>query len=76
VAEGRLEQALVLPDGVKVIVDNRRHTLEAYDLRRDSAELNNLADETSVLEPPLARLERFFAVHTIQRPGDGVPYRP
>jgi hypothetical protein len=76
VAEGRLKQALVLPDGMKVIVDNRRHTLEVYDLRQDPAELNNLADEASIVDPPLARLERFFAVHTIKRPGYKVPYRP
>jgi arylsulfatase A-like enzyme len=43
IAEGRLRRALVLGSR-KVIVDERVHTLEAYDLARDPGELHNLYD--------------------------------
>lgn len=43
IAEGRLRRALVL-DSRKVIVDERVHTLEAYDLASDPRELHNLSD--------------------------------
>ena len=42
-AEGRLRRALVLGSR-KIIVDERVHTLEAYDLAHDPGELHNLYD--------------------------------
>ena len=53
-AEGRLRRALIL-GSQKVIVDERVHTLEAYDLARDPGELHNLYD----LQPE--RFTRMFA---------------
>lgn len=71
-AEGRLKQTLVLPDGLKVIVDNQTHSVELYDLTTDPNELDTLAD-TPRLDEPLFLLRKFFEVHT--RPGYKVPYR-
>jgi hypothetical protein len=71
-AEGRLKQALVLPDGMKVVVDNQNNNVELYNLTADPGELHNLAD-SELLKQPLAMLRRFFEVHT--RPGYKVPYR-
>ncbi|HTU57318.1 MAG TPA: sulfatase-like hydrolase/transferase, partial [Polyangiales bacterium] len=42
-AEGRLRRALILGSR-KIIVDERVHTLEAYDLARDPGELHNIYD--------------------------------
>ena len=41
-AEGRLKKALYLDERLKVIVDDRFHTAELYDLDDDPGELNNL----------------------------------
>ncbi|HET8935337.1 MAG TPA: sulfatase-like hydrolase/transferase [Polyangiales bacterium] len=43
IAEGRLRRALILGSR-KLIVDERVHTIEAYDLARDAGELHNLYD--------------------------------
>jgi hypothetical protein len=76
VAEGRLERALVFPDGVKVIHDSRTHSIEIYDLAKDPGELVNLYDEADPAMVERARvLLRYFAVHTLARPGYTVPYR-
>jgi len=75
VAESRLMRALVLRDGMKVIVDDRNHTVELYDLGRDPGELENLADDEARLLRPLSLLRKYFAAHTIQRAGYEVPYR-
>jgi arylsulfatase A-like enzyme len=74
VAEGRLKQALVLPDGMKVIVDNRTRTIELYDLNTDPGELDNLADDTARLERPLGLLRQLFSAHKNERPWYKVPY--
>ncbi|MCB9540131.1 MAG: sulfatase [Myxococcales bacterium] len=76
VAEGRLKQAMVFPDGYKVIRDQRNGSVELYDLRKDPDELVNLADaEPELLEERLGDLHGFFEVHKIRRPGYTIPYR-
>jgi membrane-anchored protein YejM (alkaline phosphatase superfamily) len=75
-AEGRLKQALVFPDGTKVIADERRKTLELYDLNRDPLELDNRVDEVDVAtEPHVLAFRAFFDAHRIRRKGYKVPYR-
>ncbi len=74
-AEGRLKQALILPDGQKVIVDNRMNTVELYDLRTDPGETNSLADDEERLSTPLSLLRQFFQVHANRTPGYSPPYR-
>jgi hypothetical protein len=69
VAEGRGKQALLLPDGRKVIVDNRSYTLELYDLGADPGEQHNLADDGAQIAEPLGLLRAFFAAHRSRRPG-------
>lgn len=75
VAEGRLKRAMVFPDGMKVITDDRRGTIEAYDLRSDPKEERNLYEEGSKVEGHVALLRAFFDAHSIKRPGYKIPYR-
>jgi arylsulfatase A-like enzyme len=76
-AEGRLRRALYMPDGLKVILDTRRETVEVYDLLQDPGETHNLFDEApSRADPALATLQTFFAVHAYRRPGYRAPYKP
>ena len=42
-AEGRLKPAMVFGDGIKVIRNLRRNTIEVYDLRRDPHQRHNLS---------------------------------
>jgi choline-sulfatase len=59
-AEGRLRRALVLGSR-KVIVDERIHTVEAYDLAEDPGELHNLYDtQTERFRGMLAALQVYF----------------
>jgi len=76
VAEGRLKRAMVLPDGLKIILDDRNRTPEIYDLKQDPGELRNLADDPQLSARPKAMLERFFKAHRIKREGYKIPYRP
>ncbi len=74
-AETRLKQAMITPDGMKVIVDTRRNTIELYDLTVDPGEQTNLADDhPERLAEPLSRLRRFFEVHRLKKPGYEPPY--
>lgn len=74
-AEGRLKRAMVFPDGVKVITDERHGTIEVYDLRADPEETRNLFNEESETAGRAAVLRAFFAERTIKRSGYRVPYR-
>jgi hypothetical protein len=74
-AEGRLKRAIVFPDGVKVITDERHGTIEVYDLRADPDETRNLFNEENETAERAAILRAFFAERTIKRSGYRVPYR-
>jgi arylsulfatase A-like enzyme len=76
-AEGRLRRALYMPDGLKVIEDTRRETVEIYDLAKDPGETRNLFDEDPArADPALATLEAFFEAHALAKPGYRPPYKP
>jgi arylsulfatase A-like enzyme len=76
-AETRLKQAFLHPDGIKVIRDNRRGTVEVYDLRYDPGELRNrVGDMTPTMRLALLQLDQFFRVHTYGLGGYSPPYRP
>ena len=56
--------ALCQRDGLKVIIDLRHHTMEAYDLARDPKERLNLVDEDPARAgPALGQLQAFFDAH-------------
>lgn len=74
-AEARLKQALVLPDGLKVILDNHLNTVELYDLRSDPSESKSLAEDEEILSRPLSLVQQFFEVHRNKTPGYKPPYR-
>jgi arylsulfatase A-like enzyme len=76
-AEGRLRRALIRPDGLKVIEDSRRKVVEVYDLATDPGETRNLFDQDpSRVDPALAELRAFFAVHTRTEGGYRPRYKP
>ncbi|MCA9561750.1 MAG: sulfatase, partial [Myxococcales bacterium] len=76
IAEGRLKKALITPDGLKVIRDDRAHTLEIYDLKSDPDESDNLAGaDHPGADAAVRRLRRFFKVHTLKKPGYTPPFR-
>ncbi|MDI3286146.1 sulfatase [Polyangium sp. 15x6] len=74
-AETRMKRALVLRDGTKIIVDDRSHTVEVFDLASDPGETQSLADDPARLHTPLSHLRRFLATHTLKREGYVPPYR-
>lgn len=60
IAEGRLRRALIFGSR-KVIIDDRVHTVEAYDLARDPGELHNLYDsQPERFEDMFAALQAYF----------------
>lgn len=76
-AEGRLKKAIVFPDGMKAIVDDRHHTAEVYDLVRDPDEAQNLLDsDPKRAERRIGTVRRFFEIHQIRRAGYEIPFRP
>jgi membrane-anchored protein YejM (alkaline phosphatase superfamily) len=76
-AEGRLRRALYMDSGLKIIEDARRKTVEAYDLSGDPDELKNLFDtDRDRVLPGLIALRRFFALHSLSKPGYETPYKP
>ena len=76
IAEGRLKQSMVLPDGHKLIFDQRTGTKEIYDLHRDPGELRNLYDEMGAQgDAKIAILRAFFSVHKIRKRGYKIPFR-
>jgi arylsulfatase A-like enzyme len=73
---GRRIQALILPNGKKVIFDLRRRTTEVYDLGADPGEIDNLADDPShEVTSAIATAGYFFDVHTLKRAGWEPPWR-
>jgi hypothetical protein len=75
-AEGRLRRSLTEPDGLKVIEDLRRKTVEVYDLNLDPGETRNLWDVDTVRsEAALADLRAFFATHAWRLDGYEPPYK-
>lgn len=76
-AETRLKKALIFPDGMKAIVDDRHGTSEVYNLKSDPGELINLldADDPRAAER-ISAVKSFFEVHKLARPGYAVPFRP
>lgn len=76
VAEARLKRAIVTTDGKKIIHDTRSRSVELYDLKKDPKEENNVYDEDSAeAVEMLGRVKRFFAAHTLKKPGYKVPFR-
>jgi arylsulfatase A-like enzyme len=72
---GRLMQALIFPDGMKLIRNNRNHTHELYDLRADPGELKNLHDTAPDAAQRRALLDALFSANVYSAPGYKVPYR-
>lgn len=76
IAEGRLKQAMVLPNGLKLIRNQREETFEIYDLSKDPKELHNLYDEMGEQGPlEMQKLVDFFQTHQIRKEGYEIPYR-
>ena len=76
IAEGRLKQAMVLSNGLKLIRNQREKTFEIYDLTKDPGELDNLYDkmgDRGALE--MQELVRFFETYQIRKEGYEIPYR-
>jgi arylsulfatase A-like enzyme len=73
-AENRLQQALILPNGLKVIYDTRTRIAELYDLLSDPEETNDLSDDTERLREPLLTLKTFFDVHRYRDHGYEPPF--
>lgn len=75
-AEARLKRSLYASNGLKVIEDLRRKTVEVYDLQDDPGELHNLfdpSDATTLLA--LAELRAFFEMHRNSTRGYEPPFR-
>jgi arylsulfatase A-like enzyme len=71
----RLMRSVVFRDGMKLIEDRRRGTVELYDLVHDPAERDNLWDRGGTdAQSRLALLQAFFEAHTLKRPGYSPPY--
>ncbi len=76
IAEGRLKQAMVLPNGLKLIRNQREKTFEIYDLNKDPKELDNLYDKIGDQGPAeMQELVRFFQTYQIRKKGYTIPYR-
>ncbi|NUP14399.1 MAG: sulfatase [Polyangiaceae bacterium] len=75
-AEGRLRRAMFVGD-LKVIVDLRRKTIEAYDLAKDPKELRNLYDvDRARVLPALAALRSYFDARSYTADGYEPLYKP
>lgn len=75
-AEGRLRRAMVVGD-VKVIVDLRRRTVEAFDIAKDPGELRNLYDEDPArVAPALAALGAYYQGRAFTKDGYQPIYKP
>jgi arylsulfatase A-like enzyme len=72
---GRLLQAYVFDDEIKVIRNNRNHTVELYDLKKDPGETQNVFDTTPDALERLAVVSAFFEANAFRLPGYAPPYR-
>jgi arylsulfatase A-like enzyme len=64
----RGHRAMVFNDGIKLIADDKLHTLELFDLRRDPGEVENLADARHELaNQRRALLDAFCDAHRLPR---------
>ena len=74
----RLLQAMLFPgdDGLlKIIRDNRRGTVELYNLTKDPGELKNIyREDDPVSKSKLALLSAFFRAHTLREKGYHPPF--
>jgi arylsulfatase A-like enzyme len=68
-AEARLKQAMIFPNGMKIIYDTRTGSAELYDLRRDPDERHDLSGDSGKLRESLEELRSFFAIHTLRTNG-------
>jgi choline-sulfatase len=77
-AEGRLRLTLIEPDGMKVIDDPRRKTVEAYDLVADPNELHDVFGSDPRADGALVELRTFFKNNELaaKRPGYSPPFKP
>ncbi len=71
----RKMKMMLFPDGMKLIFDPLKRTVELYDIARDPGELKNLTDDPAAhADERLDTLEAFFGPQTLHRPGYEVPY--
>lgn len=76
-AEGRLRRAIVMPDGMKVTIDLRRKTVEAFDLAVDPGERNDVWDSGSErARLAAAALEAYFEAREVREPPFARVYKP
>jgi hypothetical protein len=77
IAEGRLRRALYHDDGLKVIEDGVRKTVEVYDISRDPKEARNLFDtERARVAPAVAALRQRYQQILLRDGGYEPPYKP
>lgn len=75
-AETALIRSLVRPDGIKVIRDLRRGTLELYDLSADPAERHDRVDEmTPAMREAVGALDAYYEIHQLREGGYEPPLR-
>jgi hypothetical protein len=77
VAEGRLKQAMILPNGLKLIRNQREGTQEIYDLKKDPKEKDDKFEAMGQAgREQMALIETFFDAHILRSPrGYKPPYR-
>lgn len=73
-AENRLQRAMVLPNGLKLIHDTRTQANELYDLGKDPGETQDLSGNAELLAEPLATLQAFFEAHRYRANGYQPPF--
>jgi arylsulfatase A-like enzyme len=78
IAEGRLRRAIIERDGLKVIDDPRRKTVEAYDLVADPKELTNVFGLDPRADRALVGLRTLFRNNELaaKDPSYSPPYKP
>jgi len=74
-AEGSRKKMMILPNNFKIIVDEKNHTEELYNLTDDPHETTNLAADEHRMLQASSRLNAFFAAHKIRRKGYKIPAR-